>query len=174
MFPSFQTIQRLGSSWCLGQGNSHSCAVVAVKGSAEKEAQAQGWRCWRQPTYPELNPNGLGLPPSGPAVPAQPAQWSGINIPGHRPPHKTLNPEGVLLRGRAAFSNSWLAETSFLGLTYRMVSIWRLAGQPVSCLLLWFYLVLTCPCGYSNGSWCAPGEGKKGFYIYRLARAIES
>lgn len=110
MFPSFQIIQRLGSSWWSGQGNSYSRALVAVQGSTGEEAQAQALRCWRQPTLPEFNPDGLGLPasfrPSPHPVPAQPAQLLGINIPGHKSPQETLNPEGVLLRGRAAFPNS--------------------------------------------------------------------
>lgn len=52
-----------------------------------------------------------------------------------------------------------------------MVSTWRLAGQPGFCELHWCCLVLTSPHRYSNGLWCTPEEGKKGFYIYRFARA---
>lgn len=52
-----------------------------------------------------------------------------------------------------------------------MVSTWRLAGQAVFCELHSVALVLTSPHRYSNGLQCAPEESKKGFYIYRLARA---
>ncbi|KAI1240253.1 hypothetical protein IHE44_0011712 [Lamprotornis superbus] len=43
------------------------CTGVCPRQHRE-QAQAQILRCWRQPTYPELNPDGLGLPPSGPAL----------------------------------------------------------------------------------------------------------
>lgn len=42
--------------------------------------------------YPELNPDDLGLPPSGPA------QLSGINIPGHSLPQNTESRGSALKR----------------------------------------------------------------------------
>lgn len=97
-----------------------------------------------------------------------------VNIPGHESSRETLNPEGLLSGGRAAFPISHWAETSFLGLTLQqfVVSTWRLAGQVIFCNLLWFALVSASPHRYSNGLRCSLGEGRKDFYIYRLARTV--